>query len=349
MMKKVIAGAMAAAMLIGSVPAMAHAQEQEQEQGIVMEFADCGVTLTLPEDFNDLNGTFVTEDNGEPFYGAGNSSFTCSYLAMPRDRADELMAKGENGEITDEESEDYLHRYFPVAAVMAADESLELSEEDVRSYFGDEEDDSSFCTQIASADGYSFFLFSNPVTEDTLPEGVEPEYIQEYEYVMNAFLQAVQNADFHAPASSDSPLLGYTFRNFETTDLDGNPITSEELFGAHEYTLLNFWHSGCGPCKAELGELNEINDRVADLDCAVVGILIDGDDDEAVAEVKDLFEENGIDYLNIRSNDEFSDELGIIAFPTSVFVDRNGTIVRNPIVGPLVNEYENVFHSLLGA
>ncbi len=344
MMKKMIAGVMAAAMLIGSVPAMAGAQEQ----GNVMAFEDCGVTLTLPEDFNDLYGTFVTNDDGEPFSGAGVSSFNCSYLAMSQDRMNELMAKEETGEVTEEEGLDYMNRYLPIGAVLTVDENVEVSEADVREYFGGEEGDGSLCAQIGSQNGYNYYLFACPLTEESISEALEPEYTSEYEYVVNAFLESVQNADFYAPAGGEDAMVGYTF-DFETNDLDGNPISSEEIFGAHEYTMLNIWSTGCGPCKGELGELAEINDRVADLDCAVVGILADGDSDEAVEEARGLFAENGVTYLNIKAFDSLFDDLVIVGFPTSIFVDRNGTIVRDPIIGAAVDEYEDAFQSLLGA
>ena len=43
--------------------------------------------------------------------------------------------------------------------------------------------------------------------------------------------------------------------SFETTDLDGNQVRSEELFAESKVTMLNLWGTWCAPCKGELPEL----------------------------------------------------------------------------------------------
>lgn len=86
-----------------------------------------------------------------------------------------------------------------------------------------------------------------------------------------------QNEQFFVPTEPEDPWTGKELR-FETTDLDGNPVRSEELFAQHKVTMLNIWATWCGPCKGELRELGDINRRVQEKNGAIIGILSDADD-----------------------------------------------------------------------
>lgn len=47
--------------------------------------------------------------------------------------------------------------------------------------------------------------------------------------------------------------------SFETTDLDGNPVKSEDLFRDKKVTVINFWATWCPHCIDELPGLEDIN------------------------------------------------------------------------------------------
>ena len=74
---------------------------------------------------------------------------------------------------------------------------------------------------------------------------------------------------------------------FQTTDTEGNPVTSEKLFGSHEITMINIWISWCGYCIDEMEELEAINGRLGEKNCAVVGLLSDGNEEKALASGKE--------------------------------------------------------------
>jgi thiol-disulfide isomerase/thioredoxin len=155
-----------------------------------------------------------------------------------------------------------------------------------------------------------------------------------------------QKEQFFVPTEPEDPWTGKELR-FETTDLDGNPVRSEELFAQHKVTMLNIWATWCGPCKGELRELGDINRRVQEEDGAIIGILYDADDEETIALGKELLAENGADYLNLKLP-EALDKLGIIGgYPTSIFVDSNGVIIAPLIGGAAVSLYETRFGELL--
>ena len=155
-----------------------------------------------------------------------------------------------------------------------------------------------------------------------------------------------QKEQFFVPTEPEDPWTGKELR-FETTDLDGNPVRSEELFAQRKVTMLNIWATWYGPCKGELRELGDINRRVQEKNGAIIGILSDADDAETIALGKELLAENGADYLNLTLPTALN-ELGIIGgYPTSIFVDSNGVILAPPINGAVVSLYETRFGELL--
>lgn len=132
------------------------------------------------------------------------------------------------------------------------------------------------------------------------------------------------------------------FKNFSGLDFDGNSV-DESLFSGNAVTVLNFWFTGCKPCVAELPKLNELNDTIKSMGGEVVGInteTFDGNE-AAIQEASAILESQGAKYRNL-SIDSASDAgkyaSDIMAFPTTILVDRNGNIVGDPLLGGIDNQ-----------
>lgn len=127
------------------------------------------------------------------------------------------------------------------------------------------------------------------------------------------------------------------FNSFSGKDLDGNSV-DESLFSNNAVTVVNFWFTGCKPCVAELSKLNELNDAIKSMGGEVVGInteTFDGNED-AIKEAAAVLDSQGAKYRNISVDSDSS--VGkyasdIMAFPTTILVDRNGNIVGDPMLG----------------
>ncbi len=132
------------------------------------------------------------------------------------------------------------------------------------------------------------------------------------------------------------------FKNFSGTDFDGNSV-DESLFSGNAVTVVNFWFTGCKPCVAELSKLNELNDTLREMGGEVIGInteTFDGNE-AAIKDAAAILESQGAAYRNL-SIDSDSDAgkyaADIMAFPTTILVDRNGNIVGEPLLGGIDNQ-----------
>ena len=132
------------------------------------------------------------------------------------------------------------------------------------------------------------------------------------------------------------------FKNFSGKDFDGNAVDGS-LFSNNAVTVINFWFNGCKPCVAELSKLNELNDTIQSMGGEVIGInteTFDGNE-AAMKEASSILESQGAKYRNF-SIDSDSDAgkyaSNIMAFPTTILVDRNGNIVGDPMLGGIDNQ-----------
>ena len=127
------------------------------------------------------------------------------------------------------------------------------------------------------------------------------------------------------------------FKDFSAKDFDGNSV-DESLFSKNAVTAVNFWFTGCKPCVAELSKLNELNDAIKAAGGEVVGInteTFDGNE-TAIKEAADILKSQGAKYRNLSvdsSSDAGKYASNIMAFPTTILVDRNGNIVGEPMLG----------------
>ena len=157
-------------------------------------------------------------------------------------------------------------------------------------------------------------------------------------------IAAIESKDSASDASDQSSESGEAspFKNFSGTDYDGNAV-DESLFSNNAVTVVNFWFTGCKPCVAELSRLNELNDAIKSMGGEVIGInteTFDGNED-AIKEAASVLESQGAAYRNL-SLDSDSDAgkyaSAIMAFPTTILVDRNGAIVGEPMLGGIDNQ-----------
>lgn len=133
-----------------------------------------------------------------------------------------------------------------------------------------------------------------------------------------------------------------TFPTFTGKDLDGNDVDSS-IFSQNAVTVVNFWFSGCKPCVDEMDDLDALNQRIKEQGGEVIGVnteTLDGNADN-IATAKKILESAGASFRNIYfdpNGEAGKFALGIMAFPTTCVVDRQGNIVGEPIMGGIDQE-----------
>ena len=127
-------------------------------------------------------------------------------------------------------------------------------------------------------------------------------------------------------------------------DLDGRTFTTEDLRG--KVTLVNFWATWCGPCKAEIPDLIKLQQRYPD-HLQVIGVSTDEGPRQVV---EDFAIEYGINYPIVMATPELHQAFpGVMALPTSFVVDADGRVVQTHIglINPGVLEQETRFLAAL--
>jgi cytochrome c biogenesis protein CcmG, thiol:disulfide interchange protein DsbE len=107
--------------------------------------------------------------------------------------------------------------------------------------------------------------------------------------------------------------------------------TSGEKFNFDAYrgklTLVNFWATWCGPCKAELPDLVALSKEFQPWGLKVLGISIDQGRD-VVVQVSKFVEEHKINYDIVIDDGNLQKAFGNIrGVPTTFIIDKDGKVL----------------------
>ena len=166
---------------------------------------------------------------------------------------------------------------------------------------------------------------------DTLCKDIET--IRGIEEELAAIEKEIAEADSANGGSSESDESISLFQDFTGKDLDGKDV-DESVFKNNKVTVVNFWFSGCKPCVEELSKLNELNETLKTMGGEVVGINTDNED--GIKEAQEILKAQGASYKNLTvASDSAIGKYAssIMAFPTTVLVDKDGNIVGEPLMG----------------
>ena len=120
-------------------------------------------------------------------------------------------------------------------------------------------------------------------------------------------------------------------------DLEGQPIALSDMRG--KITLVNFWATWCGPCRAEIPDLIELQKRYPD-QVQIIGVSLDESGPETVRAFADKFAMN---YPVVMTTPEITKRFpGVFALPTTFILDTEGRVSQSHvgIVKPAVLEQE---------
>ena len=130
-------------------------------------------------------------------------------------------------------------------------------------------------------------------------------------------------ADSSAPAAPEITLK----------DLNGKDLSLTQYKG--KVVLVNFWATWCDPCRVEIPWLIEMEQKYSARGFTVLGIAMDEEGAKVVTPfvAKERFEVNGaqsqMNYPIVIGDDAAADKFGgLLGYPTSVLVSRDGKIIK---------------------
>ena len=187
-----------------------------------------------------------------------------------------------------------------------------------------------------SADGkFKYYLSINKDADSELTDE-----IQNIDVTLTDMTEFNPNQSVFDEPAKDSNPDATTVGTFKTTDIDGNEYT-ESVFSDYDLTLVNAFTTWCSPCVNELPELEKLYQELKDQGVGVVGMVLDTvdndgkTDEDIVAKAQKLKEKTGVTYpLLIPDEGNLNGRIsGLQSFPESFFVDKDGNIVGEPIMG----------------
>lgn len=114
----------------------------------------------------------------------------------------------------------------------------------------------------------------------------------------------------------------------------GETVTSEGFLG--EVLVVNFWYNGCGPCRAEAGDLQKVFAEYDGAGATFLGVNIYDQPDTAIAFANTY----GVTYPSVMAVSDaplkmaFAAVAPLQATPTTLVIDATGRVAAR-IVGPV--------------
>ena len=121
--------------------------------------------------------------------------------------------------------------------------------------------------------------------------------------------------------------------DFTLLDLDNNEVSLSDFKG--KIVVINFWATGCPPCRAELPDFVEVYNEYKDKNVQFIGVGLDNAENLRV-----FAEEYNISYPTLidGSIDTISGKWRINFIPTTYIVNENGKVVVPPNVGMMTKK-----------
>ncbi|MBQ7534930.1 MAG: TlpA family protein disulfide reductase [Stomatobaculum sp.] len=199
----------------------------------------------------------------------------------------------------------------------------------------------------------------NPgIVEDLVETVSSEEQKKRYLEMISAseeMLKGIELTPLKLPDPPKAPeISGSEIMDIEVFDLDQKPMKLGSMISGNKVTMLNYWGTFCGPCIKEMPFLGELERKYKDQGFEILGITLDivdesGKVDEGlIEEAEEIMSVTGVTYPIIIASKELRDYNQLTVVPTTYFVDAQGNMVRDPVIGSQTQEsWEKIITELL--
>jgi thiol-disulfide isomerase/thioredoxin len=115
--------------------------------------------------------------------------------------------------------------------------------------------------------------------------------------------------------------------NFTIKDLTGNKIKFETYQG--KVIFLNMWATWCGPCRAEMADIQKLYEKIDKEKVAFVMLSID--EDRSNQKVIDYVSNKSFSFPVFLPSGYLPEQLQVPSIPTTFVISKDGTIVTKEV------------------
>lgn len=192
---------------------------------------------------------------------------------------------------------------------------------------------------------YVYYLSINEVADDQTEEAVEL-FALTAGLVDNITISETRMDDGYFGITTPEVIIAAQVGNFQAQTLDGNAV-DQSIFADAKLTMINVWTTWCGSCVDEMPDLEIISGQLKDMDAQLIGVVYDTYDpreqinEEMLELAQRIVERTGVTFPTLIPDTQLMDGLlqGMLGYPTTFFVDSQGNLVGDPVLGS--NSAEN--------
>ena len=143
--------------------------------------------------------------------------------------------------------------------------------------------------------------------------------------------QSSNESDVVSSSSSENEKAKLNIGEFKAQTVYGEEVTNE-VFADYDITMINIWATWCGPCIKEIPDLGELYNNLPE-NFNLITICTDAKGQEEA--VKSFLEEKEAKMPVLIPDEKIEEFLNknINAYPTSLFVDKDGNIIGKALQG----------------
>lgn len=205
--------------------------------------------------------------------------------------------------------------------------------------------------QIEAKDAEAMAMVYNTITNNiSNPVGIQllPNYAAAFEFEKQAALAELIPAEYksneriarfiNSVEVAAKTAVGQKFIDFAMNNPEGKEVKLSDFIGKNKYTLIDFWASWCGPCKAEMPNVIAAYKEFNKKGFGIVGVSLDNDEKAWKEAIKTW----GMTWPMMSDlkgwNCEGASLYGVRSIPATVLVDQEGTIIARNLRGEAIKE-----------
>lgn len=149
-----------------------------------------------------------------------------------------------------------------------------------------------------------------------------------------------------ATNTQQTEMSASTLADIELGDLQRNSVSLKSEISKNQITIIDFWASWCGPCRAEMPLMVNIYNQYKAQGLGIIGISLDSDYnawEKAITDNKLIWTQ----LSDLRGWDSYAAKnYNVTAIPYTIIVDKNAKIMVSGLRGKKLEKYiDNYFNT----